>query len=120
MVMKRIIAISLVVLVVAVLSWVFLPGQAPRRPIGLTFVGFTNTSACVEALFWFTNTADKNFTWSVLKLSRKEPSGWQDEPPWTNGGPSIYTPRLPSGVPARGYADLDLVGIPVWTTNAPV
>ena len=91
-----------------------------ERPMGLVFVGFTNTSEHAEAVFWFTNRTSPDFSWHVSKMSRRDPAGWVEEPSWTNAGPSIYTPRSSSGSPLPGYEDLDLIGLPIWTTNVPV
>src|SRR5436190_1083971 len=119
--MKRVIIGIFVAAVVAIFTlFVVTPSQRGERPKGLAFVGFTNTSERTEALFWFTNSAATDFTWSVLKMSRRDPTGWVEEPPWTNGGPSRYTPSSSSGFALPGYEDLDLVGLPVWTTNVPV
>jgi hypothetical protein len=117
--MKRIIIVLIFLAAVAAI-FVLTPGRGGKRPMGLAFVGFTNTEGRTEALFWFTNSADPHFSWHVLKMSRREPTGWVEEPQWTNAGPSRYTPSSPAGLPLPGYEDLDLVGLPVWTTNAPV
>src|SRR4030095_14606736 len=119
--MKRIL-IAVFVGAVAVMCMVIVltPGHSKRRPMGLAFVGFTNTLGRTEALFWFTNSAETNFSWYVSKMSRRDPTGWVEEPPWTNAGSSRYTPMSSSGVALPGYEDLDLVGLPVWTTNVPV
>jgi hypothetical protein len=120
--MKRIVIVSLFLMVLAAIFIVIvltLVQRAPR-PVGLAFVGFTNNSERNEAVFWFTNSAATNFSWFVEKMSRRDLTGWVEEPRWTNAGPSRYTPKSASGVALAGYEDLDLVGLPVWTTNAPV
>ena len=120
--MKRLVIALLFLVIVAAIFIVIVLTPVPSAPRakGLAFVGFTNTSERTEAMFWFTNSAATNFAWFVEKMSRREPTGWVEEPRWTNAGPSIYTPRSASGVALAGYEDIDLVGLPVWTTSAPV
>jgi len=120
--MKRIMLVSLFLAVVAAIFIITMltPVQSAPRPMGLAFVCFTNTSERTEAMFWFTNSAAPSFSWFLEKMSRREPTGWVEERRWTNTGPSIYTPRSASGVALAGYEDIDLVGLPVWTTSAPV
>jgi hypothetical protein len=102
------------------MAFVLSPGHSGKRRMGLAFVGFTNTQGRTEALFWFTNSADPHFSWHVSRMSRRDPTGWVEEPQWTNAGPSRHTPMSAAGWALPGYEDLDLVGLPVWTTNVPV
>jgi hypothetical protein len=108
----------LVIILLAVPVILFLVAKPhPERPLSLVFVGFTNTLVRTEALFWFTNRARKDFTWDLtLELSRLTRTGWVHE---AQVNPSVYTPQSASGtLPA--FADLDLVGVPVTTTNDPI
>jgi hypothetical protein len=103
-----------VVLIVAFLALSRLAVPAP--PISLAFAAFTNTSQRTEALFWFSNRAEADFTWNVtIDVSRWSPTGWVQEPPVIS---SDYGPgNVPSG---RAFSDLDLLGFPVTNTNVPM
>jgi len=108
----------LVVTFIAIPVIIFLAVKPPpERPLSLVFAGFTNTPARTEALFWFSNRARLDFTWNTtLELSRWTPTGWVHDAQVT---PSVYTPQSPSGtLPA--FAALDLLGVPLTTTNDPV
>src|SRR3569832_1423681 len=105
--MKSLISGIFVAVVAMLAMFVLISGYGGKRCMGLAFVGFTNTSERTEALFWFTNSAAADFSRSVKKMSRKGPAGWVAEPPWTNSGPSRYTPVSSAGLPLPGYEDLD-------------
>lgn len=96
------------------------PWAESPRPMGLGFVGFTNNADQTEALFWFTNRASPDFTFSVLETRRKEGNEWVLEPTRTTGSASVYMRTSSSGTLINGIGDLDLIGVGVPTTNVPV
>ena len=96
------------------------PWAESPRPMGLRFTGFTNKADRTEALFWFTNRASPDFTFSVLETRRKEGNEWVLEPTWTTGSASVYARTSSSGTLVNGIGDLDLIGVRVPTTNVPV
>jgi hypothetical protein len=110
-------AVALALAVILVLALVG-PNVGSGRPVSLAFIGFTNTPERIEALFWFSNRADLNFSWHIQDVSHWSPTGWMSTTSaYTT---SRYTPVDRAGLPAPGFADLDLVGIPITTTNDPV
>ena len=97
-----------------------LGGGTRRHEPGLAFICFTNTPEGTEALFWFTNSPSLKFGWGITEISRITSTGAVHETETTNcGRVSHYTPMLPTGVPEPAFADLDLIGIRVPSTNEP-